>query len=128
MSGMLLQQSEGVAADLGVSFRWMPCAVFSSRHVAAAASFSMLKYVLAALLHHQLNASAGVTLLPSRSAGHVLARGLTASGQPQGPSRKTTGPPPGPQVTMSVQPARSDQSCTVREVKHMADQVVFPGC
>ena len=63
---------------------------------------SMLKHVLVAHLHHYLDASAGVTLLPSRSTGHVLARGLTASGQPQGPSRKTVGPPPGPQVTMSM--------------------------
>lgn len=43
---------------------------------------------------------AGVTLLPSRSAGYVLARGLDANGKPQGPSRKTIGPPPGPQVSM----------------------------
>lgn len=39
----------------------------------------------------------GVTLLPTRSCGHQLARGLGEDGLPQLPSRKTVGPPPGPE-------------------------------
>lgn len=39
----------------------------------------------------------GVTLMPSRSQGHELARGLGEDGMLQPPSRKTVGPPPGPE-------------------------------
>lgn len=39
----------------------------------------------------------GGTLLPNRSDGHALARGLTAAGEPCGLSRKCTCPPPGPE-------------------------------
>lgn len=41
---------------------------------------------------------AATALLPSRSDGHALARGLDAEGKPCGLSRKSTCPPPGPEV------------------------------
>lgn len=42
---------------------------------------------------------AGVPLLPSRSVGYGLARGLDAAGRPQGRSRKAVAPTPQPEVT-----------------------------